>query len=158
EAYLFSDFFERTIALIAIKLHGRAVIDDEEINIALIVEIGADDSRGFIFAAAEARLRGDVGEGAIAVVAEEFVFFARKIVGEYGLLFGGELREVGEIADEQIKIAVVVGVYPGRGHRPRFVIGGQARLFCHIAERSVAIVLPHGERLITKKRKVNLAI
>src|SRR5262249_9106622 len=84
ESYLRRHFLKRPIALIAEKLNGRAVIDHQKINVALVVVIGRDDRRGLVFSPAQARLRGDVREAAVAVVAIEFVLFAGEIIGEDG--------------------------------------------------------------------------
>src|SRR5262245_43713160 len=84
EPYLRRHFLKRSIALIAEKLNRRAVVDHQKINVALIVVIGRDDRRGFVLSPAQARLRGDVREAAVSVVAIEFVLFAGEIIGEDG--------------------------------------------------------------------------
>ena len=61
------DIAERAVAVVAIE-HLMAVVGDEQIDVAVVVVVAGADALSPA-AAADARLRGDVGEGAVAVVA-----------------------------------------------------------------------------------------
>src|SRR5262245_14939000 len=54
ESHLFRYLFKRTVALVAEKLRRLAIIDHQKIDITLVVEIGRDDRRGLVLAAAQA--------------------------------------------------------------------------------------------------------
>ena len=95
---------------------------DEEIEAAVVIEIEPDGAGGPVVLedfGAQAGLLADIGEGAVAVV-----------VVENGPAVGGD-EEVGE--------AVVIVVADRHAHAEG--AAGHARLFGHIGERAVAIVL-----------------
>ena len=96
------------------------VIRDEEIEaaVAIVVDPGAARAVAHVVLL-QARLRGDVGERAVAVVVIEHVLAAA--------------------GDEQIVEAVVVVVADGDRRRP--ARARQARFRRHVGERAVAVVL-----------------
>ena len=99
--------------------HVGVHVHDEEVEPAVVVEVeglGADGAPG---GAAE-HLLGDVGEGAVAVVAVE-------------------LAAAEHVGDEQVELAVVVVVEDGHVAAPAQPL--QAGLLGHVGEGAVAVVV-----------------
>ena len=145
DAALGRDIFKRAIALVAEQPAGGAairlgcavrlglavkramhvllgrpthVVADEEVKLAVAIEIKPERGGGEGAARAEAGRVGDVGKAALAIVAEQPVLAHRRDV------------EVGE--------AVVVEVSHGHAEAIHFDV--KARLACHIREATLAIV------------------
>ena len=93
-------------------MDGRPIVDEEQVDVALVVVVGADDGRrlrqAFRRPALKPCLLGNVGEGRVAIVAEESTPSTLEIVGEGGRLTIRELVEVGEVADDKVEIAIVI--------------------------------------------------
>src|SRR5262249_21715012 len=115
------------------------VVGDVEIGLAVVVEIRSDDAEPFahihLFALvvlnaddAEAGLLADLGEGAVAVVAEEQVGQAGEAAGRAdvalnagGIAFAGGVvgeRPIDVLADVEVGIAVAIDVRPGGAGGP----------------------------------------
>ena len=103
DAGLRGDVGEAAVAEVAVEgvaLHAG----DEDIGVAVVVEVADGDGRGIAFAG-EARLGGDVGERHVAVIAKQAV-----------IEFGAGLAEAGNggaIGEEDVGAAVVVVVENG---------------------------------------------
>ena len=129
DARLRSHVGERSVAVVAVQ-PVRPDVGDVDVEVAVIVEVARRDALA-VPVVADAGGVGDVRERAVTVVAIQL----RRVVA------AGRVRHLESrlVADEQIEIAVVIKVAPRGGlGRP----GGrrQARMACHVGERSVAVV------------------
>ncbi len=66
-----ADFFEFFSFAVGEKEVGGGVVGDEEIEEAVVVDVGGDGAPGFAGIIGDAHFLADVGEGAVAVVVEE---------------------------------------------------------------------------------------
>ena len=95
------------------------VVRDEEVGVAVGVVVAKDDAGGPAFVFVEAGCFGDVGEGAVAVVAIE--------------------HDAAEATDDEVGEAIVVEVADGRAHGPAGI--ADAGLVGDVGEGAVVIVV-----------------
>ncbi len=142
---------EAKAAPVAEEIVGRRVVGHEQVGLAVVVEVGRDDSQAASVAVDDARLGGHVDEPA-AVVAEDMV----RQRGEKARVAVGILRAVPAIAggrgcrvplqvvaDVEIEVAVVVQVGPGRRGRP-VAVAAEPRTRRDVLEPAVAEVVVEG--------------
>ena len=77
-----SDIAESTVSLIAVECRRRAIVRNEQIDVAVVVEVGRYYSDRVTSRSADFRDRGNVGELSIAVVSEQQVRGSGKIIRE----------------------------------------------------------------------------
>ena len=68
------DLFEVAVAIVAVEVVRLAIVGDEEVELAIVVEVGPDGGETEeVLGIVDAGGFGDLGEGAVAVVAVERV-------------------------------------------------------------------------------------
>ncbi len=148
---------ERAVAQV-LEQEGRAVVaKHQEIDVAAVVEVGGDD-RDRMARGPDPRLRGDVGEGAVAVVLEQEAGGGREVGGERegaAGVRGG--REVGQAGHEHVEVAVVVDVHEGGGEGD-VGIGGQLGRRRHVPEPPPAFVVEEGQGSRLQDEEVGAAV
>ena len=86
------DVFERAVTFVAVEMAGTIFIADEQIEIAVVVNVGPDSGLR-LHGQIEAAGRGYVGEGAVTIVAQQ----------------RGALRKFpGATQDEDVETSVIV--------------------------------------------------
>ena len=140
-------------AIVAVEVVGLAVVGDEEVELAVVVEVGPDGGEAEeVVGVVDAGGFGDVGEGAVAVVVIEGVGRAFEAAGAalHGdvVVLAGDLRaelrevvqvEVDVVGDEEIGVAVGVVVAEDGAGGPAFVVV-EAGGFGDVGEGAVAVV------------------
>ena len=145
------DLLEPLPAEVVEEERGLVVVRDEHVRPAVVVEVGDAEAHALADVRADAGGRRHVGEGAVAVVAEERVRQALvavrvAVVGRLRPVAHGLRRRVPHavVGDEQVEVAVLVVVEEGGGHRPQRPVVGvalrEAGAPGHVLERAVAAV------------------
>lgn len=124
---------ECVVAVVAVELVGLGVVGDEEVEPAVVVEVDDGGAEGFGGRIEEAAGGGGVFKGAVAAIAEEptggaLVGFRRAVglvaaVERTVDVVGGRPADV--VGDEEIEVAVAIGVEP-EGRRGEAGVVGEA--------------------------------
>ena len=136
ETTVIAHIFKRAVATVAIEVVGCGIVGDDEVEPAVVVEVGENGSEAVAaFAVGEAGFETHVGKRAVAIVVEEMVAFADQshgtaknrdatvLASAFGdAVFPGEDGTVDVVIDvagnEKIKQAVMVVVSPGGAGGP----------------------------------------
>src|ERR1700674_3701875 len=161
---------ERAVVAVAVEIVRSGVVGDDQVQPAIVVEIGEDGSEAVAtFAVSDARLQADVGERAIPIVVEEMIAFAEEahgaakngdasvLAGAFGdAPFSGEdgaLEIVFHVTgNEEIEQTVVVVVAPGWARGP--TAESDTCLFGDVGERAVVVVVV--KAVLAKVRDVDV--
>ena len=126
-----NDVLEGAVVAIAIEIVRCAVVGDDEVGPAVVVDVGEDGSEAVAaFVIGDAGFEADVGEGAVAVVVKEMITFTKQPMGpqknvDHTVLAGavgdsalpchdGTIEIVVEVArDEEFEQTVAVVIAPG---------------------------------------------
>ena len=152
-----ADVLEGTVSAIAIEIVGAGIIGDGEVGPAVVVEVGENGRETVAkLRVGDARVKADVGEGAVAIVAEEMIGFTEKaewaaenihaailtragwnatLSGENGMVD----IEVHVTGDEEIEEAVTVEISPGWSGGP--AAESYAGFFGNVGEGAVVIIV-----------------
>jgi len=140
--------------LVLIERAGGGVVGNVNVGPAVVVEVGGEDTEAVGAVGAEDSSEfGNVGEGAVAVVAKENIFSAdeagRAASDHYAFIqagaglgdgCGGEIH-VDVIGDEEIEFAVAIVVNEGATAVPAVAVCCDAGFFGDFGEGAVAVIV-----------------
>ena len=136
-------------AVVEEDLVRRAAVQDQQVEVAVVIEVDQGDRHAGAVATVEARLGGDFDEAAVAVVAPERV---RSAVTS--LASAARRAEAGH---QQVEVAVMVGVGPG-GPDAGPGLAGDPGVVGDVLEAAGAVVAVEPVRTIAAQEQVRVAV
>ena len=149
------DVAKRAVAQVLEEQRRRIGVDDQQVDVAAVVEVGRHD-RDRVRRRREAGGARDVGEGAVAVVAQQLNRRAGKVSQETSASRAGAGACAGDVShadDDQIEIAVVIDV-DQRGRRGQKRIGRDPAADGHIRETAAALVVVQAAAAVAQHEDV----